>query len=183
LHIILNIHINVFIQEALVDSKCKQYSAGLQDQINQLKAKVDRIENDPPSKGRNKRQVNNAIPNKKSSPPACSTSSSFCTYYYPDHPDSIPKKGSLGPMVSNKELLKNDIQSYQVKGMPTSCNDLQKLGHPSNGFYSIKKVKPDNQGTKLETVFCDFKSPKDSNGIFNLYKIYKINFIYYKIQI
>jgi len=46
----------------------------------------------------------------------------------------------------------------KVKGIPTSCKDLQLLGHELNGLYSIKTTQPDNQGEKIETVFCDFQS-------------------------
>lgn len=35
---------SIDLQEVLVDSKCQQYTAGVQDQIDELKAKVDRIE-------------------------------------------------------------------------------------------------------------------------------------------
>ena len=40
-------------------------------------------------------------------------------------------------------------------GMPTSCKDLYILGHQLNGFYLIKAFQP-KQGTKIETIFCDF---------------------------
>ena len=43
-------------------------------------------------------------------------------------------------------------------GMPTSCKDLQLLGHKLNGIYSVKVSQPNNAGTKIESVFCDFQS-------------------------
>ncbi len=55
-------------------------------------------------------------------------------------------------------------------GMPTSCKDLQLLGHKLNGFYLVKTPQLNNQGSKIETVYCDFPSPSSSlvhrsNGI------------------
>ena len=53
-------------------------------------------------------------------------------------------------------------------GMPTSCKDLQLLGHKLNGFYSVKASQPNKQGSKIEAVFCDFPSSsslaQNSNG-------------------
>jgi hypothetical protein len=34
--------------------------------------------------------------------------------------------------------------------MPTSCADLQRMGHKLSGFFSVKGSK------KMETVYCDF---------------------------
>ena len=54
----------------------------------------------------------------------------------------------------------------QLKGVPTSCKDLRQLGHSFNGLYLVSKSQPDDdQGVKIETVFCDFQSPADSKGI------------------
>jgi len=152
----------VYFQDALVDLKCKKYSTGLQAQIDELKAKVDRREsNDPPAKRKIKRDTS-AIP-KKSSPATCSTSASLCTYFYPDHPDSNRKKGSYTPNTATNEMLSDP--NSQFKGVPTSCKDLRQLGHSFNGFYSVSKSQPDDdQGAKIETVFCDFQSPADSKG-------------------
>ncbi len=55
----------------------------------------------------------------------------------------------------------------QFEEMPTSCKDLQLLGHKLNGFYSIKAIRPE-QGTKIETVFCNFQSSPDTEGIKSL---------------
>jgi len=150
----------VYLQEALVDSKCKKYSAGLQAQIDELKAKVDR-NNDPPAKRKIKRDTT-SLP-EKSSRAACSTSASLCTYFYPDHPDSNRKKGSYSPNTATNEMLSDP--NSQFKGVPTSCKDLRQLGHSFNGLYSVSKSQPNDQGAKIETVFCDFQSPADSKGI------------------
>jgi len=90
----------------------------------------------------------------------CTTSSSLCTHYHPDHPDASNKNGKYSPTVTN-EMLNN----IKVKGIPTSCKDLQQIGHSLNGLYLIKKSLPNNQGTKIQTVFCDFQSTTSSNGI------------------
>jgi hypothetical protein len=34
--------------------------------------------------------------------------------------------------------------------MPTSCADLERMGHKLSGFFSVKGSK------KMETVFCNF---------------------------
>jgi len=142
------------LQEFLVETKCKQYSAGLQDQIDELKIKVDKIEitkNQQNSHhSHDKRMKKRDIP--KALKGICSTSSSLCTHYHPDHPDATSKKGKYSPTVTNEMLANN------MTGIPTSCKDLQQLGHSLNGLYLIKKLLPNNQESKIETVHCDFKS-------------------------
>jgi hypothetical protein len=45
-----------------------------------------------------------------------------------------------------------------VAGLPTSCEDLGRIGHSLNGFYSV-------MGTKMmESVFCDFNKLPDDAG-------------------
>jgi len=102
-----------------------------------------------------KRQTNSS----KSTRPFCENSSSLCTFFYPDHPDAGRKKGNYSSTVTN-EMLKDPIK---VKGAPSSCKDLQILGHKLNGLYLIKTSQP-NQATKIETVFCDFQSSNALNG-------------------
>ncbi len=58
-------------------------------------------------------------------------------------------------------------------GMPTSCKDLQLLGHKLDGFYSVKSSHPNKQRSKIETVYCDFPSSstpleRSSHGIINI---------------
>jgi len=45
--------------------------------------------------------------------------------------------------------------------MPTSCFDLERMGHKLSGFFSVKGSK------KMEMIFCDFNS--NQNGIGVLY--------------
>ena len=106
-----------------------------------------------------KRQTNTANPTRS----VCENSSSFCTFFYPDHPDSGHKKGNYSPIIAPEtEILKT--QSSTLKGMPTNCNDLQLLGHKLNGLYLVKTARP-NQGSKFGTVFCDFQSSTAVKGI------------------
>jgi len=99
----------------------------------------------------------------------CSTSSSLCTHYHPDHPDAGSKIGKYSPAVTNEML------STQVTGIPTSCKDLQQLGHLLNGLYMVKKAPLNNEGTKIETVFCDFQSHSASKGLLTLIGFKKLN--------
>jgi len=44
---------------------------------------------------------------------------------------------------------------FSKKGIPSSCSELAKRGHSSDGLYLVK-----NHGTKkIETVFCNFGPP------------------------
>ena len=103
----------------------------------------------------------------KASQNICLTSSSLCTYNYPDHRGTSLKIGKYSPTVTH-EMLQND-PSIKMTGIPTSCKNLQQLGHSLNGLYLIKKSLSNNpgtqiqssqpdQGTKIETVFCNFQS-------------------------
>jgi len=140
------------LQEALIDARFQKLAIPFQDQIDELRVQVNSLEADKTSnKGHaaheiNKRQVTMATSKKpKTYASVCESSSSLCTFYHPDHPD-----------VKNVTIPK-------FKEMPTSCKDLQKLGHKLNGLHLIKTTSPD-YGTKIETVFCDFQSSKNVNG-------------------
>ena len=51
------------------------------------------------------------------------------------------------------------IGQVEVNGMPTSCEDLWRIGHTLSGLYSI-------MGTKMaESVYCDFKKLPSDEGI------------------
>ena len=39
--------------------------------------------------------------------------------------------------------------------MPSSCNDLEKLGHKLGGFYLVRGVEENRM--KVEIIHCDFK--------------------------
>jgi len=85
-------------------------------------------------------------------------------YSTADYPKNDHKTSETSPMITN-EILQTSIKvQYQVKGMPTSCTDLQQLGHKLNGLYLIKTPRP-TKGVKIEAVFCDFQSPLGVSGI------------------
>ena len=44
------------------------------------------------------------------------------------------------------------MDGQRAVAMPTSCRDLNGIGHNSKGFYMIKAPG----GTKIDTVYCDF---------------------------
>ena len=78
------------MQEDLVDSKCKQYTTGFQEQVNELKAKVSRLEVNKSDQNLNTNYMSQAKEMKKRDIPKelkgiCSSSSSLCSYYHPDH--------------------------------------------------------------------------------------------------
>jgi len=79
----------------------------------------------------------------------------FARFFHPDHPDASRKIISYSPTLPDEIM--SDLTKMQ--GMPTSCNDLQLLGHKLNGLYLVKTSQP-NQGTKIETIFCNFHQTK-----------------------
>ncbi len=109
-----------------------------------------------------KRQTENS--QDKPIRPVCENSSSFCTFFHPDHPDAGRKHGNYTPIIPQPlsepipiTTLSTTPQPPKVKGMPTSCSDLKLLGHQLNGLYLIK-TSQQKHGTKIETIFCDFQS-------------------------
>jgi len=115
-----------------------------------------------------KRQANTS----KSTRLTCQESSSLCTFFYPDHPDAGRKRGNYSSTVTN-EMLQDPIK---VKGVPSSCKDLQLIGHRLNGLYLIKTSNQD-QTKKIQTVFCNFTAPL--NGIKIKDPIYTIAAIHF----
>jgi hypothetical protein len=45
------------------------------------------------------------------------------------------------------------------EGMPKSCEDLWRMGHTLNGFFSVKGSK------SIESLYCDFNRRPNENGI------------------
>jgi len=145
-------------------------------------------ENDNYSQTTTNQQQPNASKLKR---PICENSSSFCTLSNPSHVDDGHEQASHTPTVVNDANNKDNVldtkeqpesdrnngisstpivtnemlskDSNWVKGMPTSCKDLQLLGHKLNGIHLIKTSKP-NEGVKIEAVFCDFKSQTELSG-------------------
>ena len=62
-----------------------------------------------------------------------------------------------------KNIINFKIQSdrtsviVDIGKMPTSCFDLERMGHKLSGFFSVKGSK------KMEMIYCDFNS--NQNGI------------------
>lgn len=117
-------------QESIVDSRFKLLAADFQDQIDDLKGQVVTLRGSKTidlgvmtssQHGHDiqKRQANPSKPRR----PICENSSSFCTFFHPDHPDADRKKIHYSPTLPD-EIMSDPIK---MQGMPTSCNDLQLL--------------------------------------------------------
>lgn len=128
--------------------------------------------------------LGNRLEAKKNTKPSavCESSASLCTFYHPDHHNAKNLKNettvemtngsttniwATNAMTTNRppviptEIIEMSVQNIlKVKGMPTSCKELQLIGHTLNGLYLVKTNKPE-RGTKIEAVFCDFQSTKD----------------------
>jgi hypothetical protein len=51
----------------------------------------------------------------------------------------------------NFPLTARTSEIVDIRQMPTSCEDLNRMGHEINGFFLIKGSK------KMETVYCDYQ--------------------------
>ncbi len=91
-------------------------------------------------------------------------------------------------VVSLHSPLRNDpIDAEFGRNLPTSCNDLSKMGHTNNGIFLVnldngnKKTKSNK--LKLAAVFCDFQPPlsiTDPNSS-NLSSLCNYKCIFYNI--
>ena len=52
--------------------------------------------------------------------------------------------------------------------MPTSCFDLERMGHKLSGFFSVKGSK------KMEMIFCDFNPNQNGIGVYS-FLFYSLN--------
>ncbi len=95
----------------------------------------------------------------------CFTLNQFCSTFAETYPDAKRLTKSPTPSVSNTpteittsttKSPNNDftMETNQRPLMPTSCQDLQMVGHSINGFYSVSNP----EAKKIEIIFCDFKS-------------------------
>jgi len=100
---------------------------------------------------RNKREGELNSKTTKSS--TCFTMSQICSLFIENHPDSTKTKWSAPTSKTGKADSTNNLISTKPI-MPTSCQDLQLLGHSINGFYSVSNP----EAKKIDTVYCDFKS-------------------------
>ena len=54
-----------------------------------------------------------------------------------------------------------------LNGMPSSCQDLWRIGYTLSGLYSVKGPS----SNKVETVYCDFsKKPGDEGAVLNKFR-------------
>ncbi|KAI9563566.1 hypothetical protein GHT06_011030 [Daphnia sinensis] len=69
-------------------------------------------------------------------------------------------------------------QPRSINGMPSSCGDLQMIGHTLNGLYSIVGLR------EVETVYCDFNKPVGDPGFQTRigYQDLKTRPIYFYVQ-
>jgi hypothetical protein len=56
--------------------------------------------------------------------------------------------------------------------MPTSCSDLQRMGHKLSGFFSVKGSK------KMEIVYCDFSPNQNGIDMFSFLRMKFLCFYY-----
>lgn len=84
-----------------------------------------------------------------------------------DRDNGFHAEESATKLQSNK---KDDNDSYNNKGgmVPSSCKDLNEIGHTLNGFYSVKSKIVKN---KIDTIFCNFNNdqsaPENENSNIN----------------
>ncbi len=98
------------------------------------------------NKNRNKRQLSNTI--RSNLTPACSTKA--CAFDY-----VVNTSISLRPACMIKACAFDYGQEKWVNStIPTSCKDLQEIGHVLKGFYPVLK-----EG-KIQLVFCNFNAAK-----------------------
>ncbi|EFX79539.1 hypothetical protein DAPPUDRAFT_319423 [Daphnia pulex] len=69
--------------------------------------------------------------------------------------DSTKMKQDLGNAIDavaelTKKLNARTSEIVDIGLMPTSCSDLQRIGHKLNGFFMVKNYR------KMETVYCNF---------------------------
>lgn len=57
---------------------------------------------------------------------------------------------SLGPLECHGDVI--------VKGIPTSCMDVWRIGHHLSGVYSVRGLN------RVHSVFCDFTKPLHDSG-------------------
>ena len=61
------------------------------------------------------------------------------------------------------------------RNLPTSCNDLSRMGHTINGIFLVNKVAEHNTNSnklKLAAVFCDFQPPLPTASNSSIFSIF-----------
>ena len=98
------------------------------------------------NRNRFKRQVDNIA--KKGKIGRCSDSSRLCTFFYPDHPDVLKSTKTVTSSSYKK------IMEKVITGPPTSCKELNLLGHTLNGMYLVSGSG--RNPIKVILVHCNF---------------------------
>ena len=77
----------------------------------------------------------------------------------------------LSDLLRESAPMRSNESAVAINGLPTSCADLQIIGHTLNGFYSVAG------SAMMESVYCDFsKLPADQSKYWIF--IYLFYFIY-----
>ncbi|XP_046456155.1 uncharacterized protein LOC124203525 [Daphnia pulex] len=74
-------------------------------------------------------------------------------------------KSIIADLTTKLNAREDEIVNIRI--MPTSCEDLRRMGQKINGFFLVKGSK------KMETVYCDFYS----NGNGTTYQVYLLLFV------
>ncbi|XP_046439593.1 uncharacterized protein LOC124190774 [Daphnia pulex] len=87
--------------------------------------------------------------------------------------------GNTKSAVDNLTSQLNDRTSeiVDIGKMPTSCSDLQRMGHKLSGFYSVKGSKK-----KMEMVYCDFYTNRNDKQKTIGYADIKSAPVYFHVQ-
>lgn len=96
----------------------------MQDHIDNLKAKVNQLEADKRDRVVTKKIKKRAVPKAMQS--LCTTSSSLCTHYHPDHPDAIRNKQTKYSPTVTSEVTKNDQSNEANKGISQPVVEISK---------------------------------------------------------
>ena len=82
--------------------------------------------------------------------------------------DKIAQQNSLlYDLLRESAPMRSNESAVAINGLPSSCADLQIIGHTLSGFYSIAG------SAMIESVYCDFnKLPSDPGKCFIVIKIY-----------
>ena len=56
-------------------------------------------------------------------------------------------------------------EMVDIGQMPTSCFDLQRMGHKLSGFFSVKGSK------QIEIIYCDFFPNQNGIHVFSIFTL------------
>ncbi len=76
------------------------------------------------------------------------------------------EKNERSAAATDSVPISNNPSAVAINGLPSSCADLNTIGHTLNGFYSVMG------SAKMESVYCDFtKLPDDEGKYFRFSRI------------